>query len=179
MFYHVSRFLWYLVSIWYCKPYLFTPSTTGLPVPEELELEFIHRPASPTSEIVKKPADENEVPESKEVNTNKQKQRKKFFGDSQMGLQLSYLESNGLKMNFRQLEKRYIRCSSYLTVEHLKKFLKLKLKLPDKCEVDILCNGEIMGKHHTLEFIYMTRWRFMDDLLCLDYRPKLELTELE
>ena len=22
-----------------------------------------------------------------------------------------------------------------------------------------MCNGEIMGKDHTLEFVYMTRWR--------------------
>ncbi|KAK1905156.1 putative E3 ubiquitin-protein ligase HECTD2, partial [Dissostichus eleginoides] len=25
--------------------------------------------------------------------------------------------------------------------------------------MDVLCNGEIMGRDHTLEFIYMTRWR--------------------
>ena len=23
-----------------------------------------------------------------------------------------------------------------------------------------MCNGEFMGKDHTLEFVYMTRWRF-------------------
>lgn len=32
-------------------------------------------------------------------------------------------------------------------------FVLLHLKL------DVLCNGEIMGKDHTMEFIYMTRWR--------------------
>ncbi|KAG2463221.1 PCGF5 protein, partial [Polypterus senegalus] len=26
-------------------------------------------------------------------------------------------------------------------------------------KLDVLCNGEIMGKDHTMEFIYMTRWR--------------------
>lgn len=26
-------------------------------------------------------------------------------------------------------------------------------------QLDVLCNGEIMGRDHTLEFIYMTRWR--------------------
>ena len=26
-------------------------------------------------------------------------------------------------------------------------------------QLDVLCNGEIMGKDHTMEFIYMTRWR--------------------
>ena len=26
-----------------------------------------------------------------------------------------------------------------------------------------MCNGEIMGKDHTLEFVYMTRWRIKVD----------------
>ena len=26
-------------------------------------------------------------------------------------------------------------------------------------QVEVMCNGEIMGKDHTLEFVYMTRWR--------------------
>ena len=26
-------------------------------------------------------------------------------------------------------------------------------------KVEVMCNGEIMGKDHTLEFVYMTRWR--------------------
>lgn len=30
-------------------------------------------------------------------------------------------------------------------------------------QLDVLCNGEIMGRDHTLEFIYMTRWRLHRD----------------
>lgn len=30
-------------------------------------------------------------------------------------------------------------------------------------QLDVLCNGEIMGRDHTLEFIYMTRWRLHGD----------------
>ena len=26
-------------------------------------------------------------------------------------------------------------------------------------QVEVMCNGEIMGKDHTLEFVFMTRWR--------------------
>ena len=26
-------------------------------------------------------------------------------------------------------------------------------------QIEVMCNGEIMGKDHTLEFVYMTRWR--------------------
>ena len=152
----------------------------GLSLPDEMDLELTPRPSTPTSEFVKKPSDEStESQENDDENINKNKPTdRNFAGDSQIGLQLSYLECSNLKRDFRQLERRFIRCSSYLTVEHLKKYLKLKLQLPENCEVDILCNGEIMGKHHTLEFIYMTRWRFMDTLLSLDYRPKIELTEL-
>ena len=43
-----------------------------------------------------------------------------------------------------------------------------------------MCNGEIMGKDHTLEFVYMTRWRVkasqqtdakvhdLEDVICID-----------
>ncbi|ETE64993.1 Polycomb group RING finger protein 5 [Ophiophagus hannah] len=57
------------------------------------------------------------------------------------------------------LMKKFIRCSTRVTVGTIKKFLSLKLKLPSSYELDVLCNGEIMGKDHTMEFIYMTRWR--------------------
>ncbi|XP_058882413.1 polycomb group RING finger protein 5-B isoform X5 [Acipenser ruthenus] len=57
------------------------------------------------------------------------------------------------------LMKKFIRCSTRVTVGTIKKFLSLKLKLPTSYELDVLCNGEIMGKDHTMEFIYMTRWR--------------------
>eukprot|EP00794_Sanderia_malayensis_P015352 gene15352-16928_t len=167
-------------------------SSEGLPVPDELDLELTHRPSTPISELVKKPqVAPEETGNQRENNTNNNnsthvgenkqqhnQDQNRFPEDTQIGFHLSYLETGEMKVNFRQLEKRFIRCSSYLTVGHLKKYLKYKLKLPDSCEVDILCNGEIMGKHHTLEFIYMTRWRFMNTLLRLDYRPKVELTEL-
>lgn len=150
---------------------------SDLPVPDEIELLEAQRPLSPSSEFVDKKANEQH-PEKEEVNHKTKQYNRKLIGESQIGLQLKYLdETNGMKKDFRQLDKRFIRCSSYLTIEHLKKYLRVKLSLPDTCEVDILCNGEIMGKHHTLEFIYMTRWRFSDTLLSLDYRPKLELTE--
>ena len=152
----------------------FVPSCSGLAVPEELELQTNHGDSSPTSEFTEKRIDhkENESIEKKPRNHNRC-----LIGESQIGLQLKYLDANGKQNDFRQLEKRFIRCSSYLTIEHLKKYLRLKLSLPEHSEVDILCNGEIMGKHHTLEFIYMTRWRFMDTVLSLDYRPRVDLNE--
>ncbi|KAF7642742.1 hypothetical protein LDENG_00251580 [Lucifuga dentata] len=73
--------------------------------------------------------------------------------------------------------KRFIRCSSRVTVGTIKKFLSLKLKLPSSYELDVLCNGEIMGRDHTLEFIYMTRWRLHGDNtypMVLEYRPRID-----
>jgi len=75
----------------------------------------------------------------------------------------------------RKLDKPYLRASSHITIEKLKKFLQKKLKYTASFDVDILCNGELMGRHHTLEFIYMTRWRYKEGVLTLDYRPKVDL----
>lgn len=75
------------------------------------------------------------------------------------------------------LMKKFIRCSSRVTVGTIKKFLSLKLKLPSSYELDVLCNGEIMGRDHTLEFIYMTRWRLHGENtypMVLEYRPRID-----
>ena len=42
-------------------------------------------------------------------------------------------------------------------------------------QIDILCNDELLGKDHTLKFVYVTRWRFRDPPLRLQYRPKIDL----
>lgn len=42
-------------------------------------------------------------------------------------------------------------------------------------QVDILCNDELLGKDHTLKFVYITRWRFRDPPLRLQFRPRIEL----
>ena len=58
-----------------------------------------------------------------------------------------------------ELLRKYIRCSARITIGHIKKYLKLKLRLGASDQVEVMCNGEIMGKDHTLEFVFMTRWR--------------------
>lgn len=42
-------------------------------------------------------------------------------------------------------------------------------------QVDILCNDELLGKDHTLKFVYVTRWRFRDPPLRLQFRPRVDL----
>lgn len=81
--------------------------------------------------------------------------------DPQIAICLDCLRNNGQSGDnvVKGLMKKFIRCSTRITVGTLKKFLSLKLKLPSTYELDVLCNGEIMGKDHTMEFIYMTRWR--------------------
>jgi len=44
----------------------------------------------------------------------------------------------------------------------------------DGVQLDILCNGEILGQEHSLEFIKRTRWSGKTDQLVLHYRPTIE-----
>ncbi|XP_078359082.1 polycomb group RING finger protein 5-B-like isoform X2 [Oculina patagonica] len=98
--------------------------------------------------------------------------------DPQIGVCLQYLSSrkeSNLNGSMWELVRKYIRCSSRTTIGHIKKYLKLKLNLSAVDQVEVMCNGEIMGKDHTLEFVFMTRWRVKGNtILTLQYRPKLD-----
>ncbi|XP_026332310.1 polycomb group RING finger protein 3 [Hyposmocoma kahamanoa] len=79
--------------------------------------------------------------------------------------------------SLRTLKRSYIRCSAQATITHLKKFIAKKVLngIEKYREIDILCNDELLGKDHTLKFVYVTRWRFRDPPLRLQYRPKIDL----
>ncbi|XP_020610050.1 polycomb group RING finger protein 5-B-like isoform X2 [Orbicella faveolata] len=97
--------------------------------------------------------------------------------DPQIGVCLECLIDDSVQAEHpvRELERKYIRCSSRLTIAQVKKFLKVKLNLKTADQVEVMCNGEIMGKDHTLEFVYMTRWRVKEgSVLVLQYRPRLD-----
>uniref|UniRef100_A0A3Q0S454 Polycomb group ring finger 5a n=1 Tax=Amphilophus citrinellus TaxID=61819 RepID=A0A3Q0S454_AMPCI len=100
--------------------------------------------------------------------------------DPQIAICLDCLRNTGQsgESTVTDLMKRFIRCSSRVTVGTIKKFLSLKLKLPSSYELDVLCNGEIMGRDHTLEFIYMTRWRLHGENVRMlsSYRPSGRLS---
>ncbi|KOB76740.1 Ring finger protein [Operophtera brumata] len=74
-----------------------------------------------------------------------------------------------ISTSLRTLKRSFIRCSAQATITHLKKFVAKKvLNGMDKYrEIDILCNDELLGKDHTLKFVYVTRWRFRDPPLRL------------
>ncbi|XP_078359048.1 polycomb group RING finger protein 5-A-like isoform X2 [Oculina patagonica] len=96
--------------------------------------------------------------------------------EPQIGVCLECLNDNTVQEQpVRELVRKYIRCSSRLTIAQIKKFLKVKLDLRTADQVEVMCNGEIMGKDHTLEFVYMTRWRVKArSVLVLQYRPRLD-----
>ncbi|XP_065557646.1 LOW QUALITY PROTEIN: polycomb group RING finger protein 3-like [Artemia franciscana] len=75
-----------------------------------------------------------------------------------------------------QLKRKFIRCSAQATVTHLKKFIAYKLlnDIDKYKDVDIICNDEPLGKDHTLKFVYVTKWRFKEPPLMLQYRPKID-----
>lgn len=79
--------------------------------------------------------------------------------------------------HFKNLKRRFIRCSAQATILHLKKFVAKKAldEIEKYKEVDILCNDELLGKDHTLKFVYVTRWRFQNPPLILQYRPRIDI----
>ncbi|XP_040078879.1 polycomb group RING finger protein 3 isoform X2 [Ixodes scapularis] len=91
--------------------------------------------------------------------------------------QVNILLESSDSVQLKQMRRKFIRCSAQATITHLKKFIAKKLfnNLEKYKEVEILCNQEILGKDHTLKFVYVTRWRFKDPPLKLYYRPKMEL----
>lgn len=79
--------------------------------------------------------------------------------------------------NLKSLKRRFVRVSSHATITHLKKFIAKKVLdgIEKYRDIDILCNDELLGKDHTLKFVYVTRWRFRDPPLRLQYRPRIDL----
>ncbi|XP_024890867.1 polycomb group RING finger protein 3 [Temnothorax curvispinosus] len=79
--------------------------------------------------------------------------------------------------SLKTLKRRFIRCSAQATITHMKKFIAKKaLNGMEKYrDIDILCNNELLGKDHTLKFVYVTRWRFRDPPLRLQYRSHIDM----
>ncbi|KAH6944502.1 hypothetical protein HPB50_003632 [Hyalomma asiaticum] len=70
-----------------------------------------------------------------------------------------FLESGSTQ--FKQLHCKFIRCSSKASITTLKKFVAVKLfnSIDRYNEIDILCKEEILGNDHTVESVYVTRWK--------------------
>mmetsp|Transcript_19128 Transcript_19128/g.28612 ORF Transcript_19128/g.28612 Transcript_19128/m.28612 type:complete len:358 (+) Transcript_19128:128-1201(+) len=71
------------------------------------------------------------------------------------------------KSSMKELGKPWLRASPKLTVKHLKRYLKMKLLLESIDELELTCQGELLGMDHNLEFIKKTRWHAKSPLeLC-------------
>jgi len=81
------------------------------------------------------------------------------------------------KRSMKALKRKFIRCSALATIAHLKKYIAKKTlnSVAKYNEIDLLCNDELLGKDHTLKFVYVTRWRFRDQPLKLQYQPRVDL----
>ena len=97
-------------------------------------------------------------------NGNTEKQKKKKTNDDVCFQLVSHEDSN-----LESLPKPYLRTSGQLRTIHLKKYLIKKLNLPVNSNLQILCNGEIIGKEHSLLYIKRTRWHEKEHLT-LHYR---------
>lgn len=73
------------------------------------------------------------------------------------------------------LRNKYLLCSAHLTITQLRKFIAKKLfNDPEQLtQIDILCNGHLLGKEHSLKYVFVTHWRFKESDLNLFYRTKL------
>lgn len=127
-------------------------------------------------EFYRKHASQGIKPECEDLNDNHTenavaaKDENKDFhrNDEQLNV---CLECQGTMKN---LKRKFLRISSQATVSHLKKFVALKLYSDQTkfTNIEILCNDELLGKHHTLKFVAVTRWRVKDGPLLLHYRQK-------
>uniref|UniRef100_A0A1B6CER0 RING-type domain-containing protein n=1 Tax=Clastoptera arizonana TaxID=38151 RepID=A0A1B6CER0_9HEMI len=126
----------------------------GLPCPKDI-------PPNPGEEIDEKPQNMEPVAE---VDCHRM--------DEQVNIDLECMAAN-----LKTLKRKFVRLSSQATITHLKKFIAKKvLDGMDKYrDIDILCNDELLGKDHTLKFVYVTRWRFKEPPLQLQYRPRIDL----
>lgn len=67
------------------------------------------------------------------------------------------------------LRRKYMRCSSKVTIFHLKKFLARKLQVPATYELDLLCKESILHKDNSLRFVWLSHWLKKESPLLLHY----------
>lgn len=77
--------------------------------------------------------------------------------DEQIGIELHPIADKNLK----HITGKFIRCSSQATITHVKKFISSQIfKSKDRQkDIDVFYNEELLGKDHTLKFVFVTRWR--------------------
>lgn len=92
--------------------------------------------------------------------------------DDLISLQIEPHSSVSEDIKLQELSRKYIRCSSRVTVFHLKKFLLGKLAVPPLYDLDLLCNGKTLHKDNTLKFIWISHWLKKEPPLILQFKLK-------
>lgn len=98
--------------------------------------------------------------------------------DDLLSLQIdphSSVEESSGKELLQELFRKYMRCSSRVTVYHLKRFLLQKLCVPALYDLDLLCDDNVLHKDSTLKFIWISHWLKKDPPLVLHYKFKQRL----
>lgn len=124
------------------------------------EIEFYERRDLPCPKLQTVNNNQNQSKDVYNFNNEQMKEENSDYhrSDEQVNVSLETQSS----CQFKQIKRRFIRCSSHATVTHLKKYVAKKLfKNFDKYkDIDILCNNELLGKDHTLKFVMITKWRY-------------------
>ncbi|RWS07305.1 Locus-specific chromosome binding protein-like protein [Dinothrombium tinctorium] len=136
------------------------------------EREFYRKRSLPYPKANNPTNNDKDVYKFQNDSINKEENTDYHRSDEQVNI---LLESDS-NCQLKQMKRKFIRCSAHATITHLKKFVAKKLfnNFDKYKEIDILCNDELLGKDHTLKFVYVTRWRFKDPPLHLCYRPKID-----
>ena len=115
---------------------------------------------------------EKEGEEEEEAEEEEKKMKTFHREDEQVNICLEPEEDS----NLSPVDKKYIRCSSQATINHIKKYVALKVfrDVGRFKEVDIVCNQNICGRDHTLKFVVISNWKCQQYPMQLKYRPKSE-----
>lgn len=75
----------------------------------------------------------------------------------------------------QDISRKFMRCSSRVTVYHLKRFLLQKLCVPALYDLDVLCDDNVLHKDSTLKFIWLSYWLKKEPPMILHYKLKQRL----
>ena len=108
-----------------------------------------------------------------EEEEGKEEEKKKFQfhrEDEQVNLRLEPDSDS----NLPELPRKFIRCSSQATINHVKKFVALMLWKDETRfkELDIICDDKFCGKDHALKLVVISNWKCRPYPVQLKYRPK-------
>ncbi|CAI5724405.1 unnamed protein product [Peronospora effusa] len=77
-----------------------------------------------------------------------------------------------LFLHLGELKAPCMNTQSFFKIMYLRKYLAKKLNILKPEEIEILCNGAVVGPEYSLEFIRRTRWK-ADSKMILEYRRQI------